>query len=281
MNKKNILIIVLSILVLILLLVIGFLIVMYINKPTDMEILDNDTSLEEDVVEEVVTYNLKLTSTSENKYDVELINSKTLESRKIASNAYEANINSDNTLVAYIIADTESSTSSDVFIYNIEKNSATSYLTNRENSNGVSWSPDGKYLLIESGTYLTRMYTPINYQTKEELTKFITSENVTTFKQYYWIDSLNIVYMSMSNVSDSVNKPAGTGLLTQITKINIETGETSILALPEMGIEYSFTEELPSNGFIKIKQLVYTEGTITDTNFFNLNLESGELTTIE
>lgn len=242
--------------------------------------VDNDTSQDEQMKSSL--YSIKLISSSEGRYNLTLEKSGDSREITIDNNVSGASISPDNKTVAFVkeeIVDME--TRGSVYMYDIESETTTLYLSEQKFISDVSWSPDGAYLLLESGTYIARRFTVVNYATKQEQTSFNTSEN-TQLGQYYWIDSDNIVFMTMSDVNDSENKPAGSGMLTEINRISVLTGEETQLAIPEVGMEYFFNDKEPANGKIEVRQVRYSGPlTVSETNILLLDLNDGTLSAIE
>lgn len=233
----------------------------------------------------VASTNYVLTLTSNSKpedgtYTVSLLNSDTGETATIADNAYKASLSPDHKLVAYTAKSAEVTTeimiNADIMIYDISAKTSSVYLASQAWTNGVEWSPTGKYLVLESGTDVARTYTPVLFATEEEKQAM----NTTGLKnQYYWTGLDTLVYMTPSAILDGADKIAGSGVLTQINSLNLITGEIKELAVPTNRNEYSFTGELPVNGIIKIKEVIYTGPLqVGQTNNYNLNVTTGTLT---
>lgn len=246
-----------------------------------IQVITNNQNKTENLTKDETIYTLSLSSNNNDGYTVTVINSNTQEEEVISTNAKSADLSPNNKSVAYVtINTTEEIPSTEINIYDISSKKSTIFLENQPFVVEALWSPDGKYLLLESGTYLIRSFTLAEYSTKKTKQLFRGSE-IHDQSPYYWIDSENIVFMSSSEVPDAVHKPAGTGLLTEINKVNILTGEEIKLAIPDIGFEYIFNSKAPVNGQIEIKRVTY-DGPykILESKLFNLNLEDGTLSPI-
>jgi len=254
----------------------------YMSGSTD-EISNPISYISQPVQNTTPIYSLRLSPNEgdDGTYAVNLINTTSLEETLITSSADSASLSTDNKLIAYLIKTDEINTGErNLYIYTISTKQSTLYLSNLGLTNSVQWSPDDKYLVLESGTYISRTYTPIEYSSKESKQWFSTSEAVSNdYNQYYWIDSNSIVFMRTSTIYDPEHKPAGSQMLNEIDKVDLTTGKKTQLAIPLVGFEYAFSGELAVAGKIKIKKISYSGPlVISNIQYFHLDLEDGTLT---
>lgn len=106
------------------------------------------------------------------------------------------------------------------------------------------WSPDDKYLILDTGSYVEREKIIINSQTGKVITKFGTMEI-----SYKWLISDEIVFTDLENDFMRPYQGAAHG----IAIINLNTGVKTILKHATETVNYSFTDIVENNKIIFCK----------------------------
>lgn len=226
-------------------------------------------------------YSIKLVSVNNGGGNaLYLVNPSKQENILISDKVVDASLSPDNKIVAYIDLFNDTTI---LNIYNIESKQTSKFdeQSNIQNSegelfSGISWSPNSAYLLLAHGTYVIKTIDVIDFNSKQLLSAFSTSE-FGSQQQYYWVDSSHIVFMHVSNIEDSDNKIAGSGRLTAISMLNVVTGEKKDLLSPKKGYEYALTDQAPVDNLVKVSKLTYNgAGVIQKTELIYLNVDTGE-----
>lgn len=129
------------------------------------------------------------------------------------------------------------------------------------------WSPSGKYLIVNSHTSTNNTFTVL---TKK-------GDYKTTFEAIgtvYWINDNALVYTSMHAVETPRPRGDGGGMAFGITKINVKSGKTTVLLMPDQSTDYQLFDVKEGKvrfiKFVATSESDWVNGTSTMT-YFRMN----------
>lgn len=120
-----------------------------------------------------------------------------------------------------------------------------------------SWSPDGKYLVVDTGTSPTRLKTVIDSNTGKEILSFKTYDD-----SYAWINDNEIVFSDLQDITEP--RPYGDGKGTGIAIINLN-GQKRVLKTATDKKDYSFIQLVDDKIYFSLTTVESSEGWIDET----------------
>ncbi len=260
-NNKTIMILAVLI-ILIFLGVIGFILLNNNNAPVVNTVTPPPVSIP--VTQSKTTSLILYTSNSSTAgvVDMSLLDTKTNINTNLVSDVGSASLSPDGKSILYINkpngVGADGGQAADVDVFDIATKTSSVFLPALGSVSNATWSPDGKEVITDQGTYLTRSITIYDLATMAKLASFSTSETVSSnYSQYYWVDAANIVFMTLVNGVTPV-RPAGTGGYTGISEINIQSGLVTPLLVPTDPTDYTFMGTDVLNGNIAVSMTKFT-----------------------
>jgi len=122
----------------------------------------------------------------------------------------------------------------------------------------TSWSPDGKYLVVDTGTSSVRGKTVIDSNTGKEILSFTTYGD-----SYAWINDNEIVFSDLQDITEP--RPYGGGEGTGIAIINLN-GQKRVLKTATDKKDYSFIQLVDDKIYFSLTTVESSEGWIDETN---------------
>ena len=116
----------------------------------------------------------------------------------------------------------------------------------------LSWSPDNKYLVVDTGTSPVRGKTIIDVSNQKEILSFTTLDDA-----YGWISNNEIVFTDLQKVSEP--RPYGGGEGCGIAIINLK-GEKKILKNATDKKDYSFLQIIDGKIYFSLTKVESNEG---------------------
>lgn len=117
-----------------------------------------------------------------------------------------------------------------IYVLNRETNTTKKIVSNERTNRSLSWSKNGAYIMVGSGTGPEGMLTVYELSTGKE--------QISVGSSYFvWIDDVSAV----KTIRESVEplRPWGSGMGNGLEKINIATGKSKILMKPDALTDYS------------------------------------------
>jgi len=122
----------------------------------------------------------------------------------------------------------------------------------------TSWSPDGKYLVVDTGTSPVRDKTVIDSNTGKEILSFTTYND-----SYVWINDNEIVFSDLQDITDP--RPYGGGEGTGIAIINLN-GQKRVLKTATDKKDYSLIQLVDDKIYFSLTTVESSEGWIDEAN---------------
>jgi hypothetical protein len=165
----------------------------------------------------------------------------------------------DNQKIAYIIDSGEAGSTeiNDVHIRNLETNNETTIKSEYGINRGLSWSPDGAYLLVDAGTSPEGVLTVYDSSTGKEISLMGSGS-------YLWFDNQNL-YISQETKVDP-ERPWENGSGFSLVKVNVITGNEEIIKKADSLTDYEIGNTIDSSCLYYSSRSVSNQSDWEDNN---------------
>ncbi len=201
---------------------------------------------------------------------------------KIADSVEYYSLSSDKTKIAYILNWEKSESNPYFYIYQISDKSIEKIKTELAiTASAIDWSPNDKFLVLNSGTDIVRNAAFFDYSNKSKLfeIQLYTAENNKTVE---WINDTEFLFNEPQKVKPEI--PAGAGYSTNISKMSVTTKQKEILKQGTSLIMYRLIKN--NNGTIYFKESSVTDSdgwlkNKINTNYWQIDTNGNNLKQIE
>lgn len=188
------------------------------------------------------------------------------EIKKQIANGIRATVSPDKTKIAYTYQgwnkyfESSEANLTGIHIFNIAtgKNKLLKYYDKDYPVWETSWSPDGKYLVVDTGTSPVRGKTVIDSNTGKEILSLTTYGNT-----YAWINDNEIVFSDLQVITEP--RPYGGGEGTGIAIINLN-GQKRVLKTATDKKDYNFIQLIDDKIYFSLRTVESSEGWLDETN---------------
>lgn len=145
----------------------------------------------------------------------------------------------------------------------------------------TAWSPDGKYLVVDTGTSPIRNKTVISSTTGKEIVSFKTVSQPYS-ESYAWINDQEIVFCDLQDVSES--RPYESGQGSGIAIVNL-SGQKRILKTATDKKDYRFLRLLDGKIYFSLRTVKsndnWTDDTKQTVSYWTMDKLGGNLVQVE